>query len=79
MTWRICRFCRKDGLEESLIHYSVRSYAHGECFFAARGIDALRALPSVEAAKLQVFTMKALGVDAVALYTEAVAREEGRR
>lgn len=43
MSVRTCAFC---GVRAAhLVHYSMRRYAHDRCLYAARGAEAIRALP----------------------------------
>ncbi len=78
-THRICRFCGAS--DWGLVHYAVRSYAHGACLFRARGEPAIAALQSHKIGALPVLPMMDAGLSFARigeLLDAAKAREAAR-
>lgn len=80
MNLRTCRFC---GLHDnSLVHYSVRSYAHPACLFRAKGENGIASLHEWQIRTLPVLPLVEAGLlfeRLVALQDAAKAKYKARR
>lgn len=60
--WRTCRVCDRIDVTSALVKYSVRSYAHPDCYYQKHGDDGIRRLYAWQIRSLPVLKLSRVGL-----------------